>query len=409
MRNVSTLAFGTVISQGVVILGSFVLARIYSAEAFGLLALFSSLTTIFAVFSTGRYEYSIVLPKNNKDAIAIIHLIFWIGLFISFIFFIGILILRNFSLGKYTALFHSNIIFLFPLYIFFIAILSALQYWNQRKKAYKIISLINLLQAIANTLFCIILGFLMIKNGLIFGVIFGVLVSIIYILYINKEILRKSESGSLKKMAKQYWSYPRYMLVSDLSMAFSQQFIPIIFSSIFTSAVVGYYAMANRLLRLPAIVLTTSISDVFRNEAVERVRDNGNCSSLYKKTVSRLIVIALPIFTIIYLVSPFAIKLVLGEKWLMSGYFAQVLCILLFFEFISQPLNSLFYIFEMQKIYMRIQFLNSVLGVLVIYASYKFFEDAKIVLFCFALNSALFNLICLFFTYKLSKKVFEKK
>ena len=167
-------------------------------------------------------------------------------------------------------------------------------------------------------------------------------------------------------------------------MAFSQQFIPIIFSSIFTSAVVGYYAMANRLLRLPAIVLTTSISDVFRNEAVERVRDNGNCSSLYKKTVSRLIVIALPIFTIIYLVSPFAIKLVLGEKWLMSGYFAQVLCILLFFEFISQPLNSLFYIFEMQKIYMRIQFLNSVLGVLVIYASYKFFEDAKIVLFCFA-------------------------
>ena len=194
------------------------------------------------------------------------------------------------------------------------------------------------------------------------------------------------------------------MLLSDVAIAFSQQFVPIVFTSLFSSTIVGFYAMANRLLRLPSIVLTSSISDVFRNEAIERIWNHGNCTSLYFNTLKKLITIALPTFVIVYFVSPFAFSFFLGEHWKTSGIYAQILCIVLFFEFISYPLNSLFYIFEKQKIYMLIQVINSIASFALILLTHKLYHEVIFCIFAYCINSAIFNVILLFSTYQLSKK-----
>ena len=69
LKNVSTLAFGTLISQGLVVASSPLLTRIFSVEAFGILSVFTSITVFFAVVSTGRYELAIGLPEKDKDAL----------------------------------------------------------------------------------------------------------------------------------------------------------------------------------------------------------------------------------------------------------------------------------------------------------------------------------------------------
>jgi O-antigen/teichoic acid export membrane protein len=62
------LVSGTVFSQPLLLLATPVLSRCYAPEAFGLTALFLSLTDILGELSCMRYEFSIVLPKSDREA-----------------------------------------------------------------------------------------------------------------------------------------------------------------------------------------------------------------------------------------------------------------------------------------------------------------------------------------------------
>ena len=404
VKNVSTLAIGSVLSQVITVLGSFALARIYIAESFGLLSLFASLSSIFAVIATGRYEYAILLPEKDNDAKKIVHLIWAIAFCISFVFLLIILVLRHIQIGKFTEIVHSTIFLIFPLHVFFIAVFSSLQYWIQRRKDYKKISILALIQSIVNVFVSVGLGLIFVKFGLIIGAVSAIVITSGYILFIYKELFQFSNLNELLLIANKYISFPKFMLVSDVSISFSQQFVPILFTSLFSTSVVGLYYIANRLLRLPTIVLTSSISDVFRNEAIDRLREHGNCTSLYFQTLKKLVSIALPTFILIYFLSPFGFALVLGEEWKTSGFYAQILCIVLFFEFISLPMNSLFYIFEKQKIYMFIQVLNSITGFLFIILIFKLYNNVSFCILAYSINASIYNLILLYNTYKLSQK-----
>ena len=68
-KNSLLLIGGTAISQLIPIGISPLLTRIYTPKEFGVLALFVSIAKIISVFSTGRYEPAIVLPKKDKEAL----------------------------------------------------------------------------------------------------------------------------------------------------------------------------------------------------------------------------------------------------------------------------------------------------------------------------------------------------
>ena len=80
----------------------------------------------------------------------------------------------------------------------------------------------------------------------------------------------------------------------------------------------------------------------------------------------------------------------------MAGNFARILSVLLLIEFIATPLNCIFYITHRQKIFMRLQIINTIFGGLLIYLGYRIFNDSyySLVLFCF--NSIIFNLLFIY-------------
>ena len=75
-KNVVTLMTGTTIAQILPVALTPVLTRLFSPEEFGAFAFFASIISILLVFSSGRYEQAIVLPKEDKDAINILGLCF---------------------------------------------------------------------------------------------------------------------------------------------------------------------------------------------------------------------------------------------------------------------------------------------------------------------------------------------
>ena len=66
--DVLKLVSGTTIAQLIGILASPILTRLYAPEAFGALALFTSITSILGVIACLRYELAIMLPESDEDA-----------------------------------------------------------------------------------------------------------------------------------------------------------------------------------------------------------------------------------------------------------------------------------------------------------------------------------------------------
>ncbi len=101
IKNIATLMSGTVLAQLITFLSMLLITNFYTASDFGVYALFISVSSIFIVIATGRYELAIILPKHHGTAlnilvlIAFISLLFCSALFI-FVFFPEILI-KDFS------------------------------------------------------------------------------------------------------------------------------------------------------------------------------------------------------------------------------------------------------------------------------------------------------------------------
>lgn len=66
--DVLRLVSGTGLTQLIGVLAAPILTRLYAPEAFGVAALFASLTGIPGVLACMRYELSIVLPDNDREA-----------------------------------------------------------------------------------------------------------------------------------------------------------------------------------------------------------------------------------------------------------------------------------------------------------------------------------------------------
>ena len=227
IKNVSVLASGTIIGQIVVILASPILTRLYTVEAFGILSVFTSVCTILSLFSTGRFELAIVLPKLNENALKLIKLIFYIAIIVSFFYFIVIFISKEIlKVNDSISFLNYLTAYAAPLYIFFVALLSALTYWNQRKKAYKTITFANALQSISNTIISLTLGFLLINNnnGMIWGLVGGIFVTIGYLILKDKYFMKNLfRTKGIKEVAQEYKAFPKYMIFSDLSLNTNQQ------------------------------------------------------------------------------------------------------------------------------------------------------------------------------------------
>lgn len=405
--SVATLTSGTIISQFIVIISSPLLARLYSVEAFGIISIFSSLMVIFGVLTTGRYELSIGLPNDEKKAKNLMLLIASLGFLVSIIYLFLLFVFKEiFQYPANAALFKNNWIYLAPLYAFFIAIYSSLIYWNQRNKNYKKITISNGLQVVSTTICSIIFGFLgIIEAGMMISLVLGIIISSIYLLleFNREKFVYKFDS--IKSVAKEYISFPKYMILSDLSLSISQQYIPIIFAGLFSSTIVGYFALANRMIRLPNIILTSSITSVFRNDAIDAIRNNGNCQQLYLSTLKKLIFMSIPIFLLVFIFSPILFIFFFGQKWEIAGNFARILSIMLLFEFVATPLNSLFYINDKQKKLMKLQTVNTIIGMLMIYVGYKFFNNVYFSLMLFCFNAIIFSVIFILHTFKFSKLI----
>lgn len=405
--------FGSGISQLIPLVASLILGRLYTSEEYGVFTLFSSVVSFLTVASTLRYELAIMLPKKNTDAFHLLILASGISFVVSSIIFILTLI---FPIQISGFLSSDNIqpwLIFMGISVFFISNIQNLTIWLNRRKNYKNISANMISQSATSASINIANGFAgFTSGGLIPGSLGGQGVGFFLFLRLlikrDKRLFKHISWKRLKNNAVKYKEYPKYNFPHRLVDMISITGLPILIATLFSEAVLGSYGFMLRVLKAPLGILSASLGQVYYQQISEQVASNKSVISLFKKTVTRVTLIILPFFIVIFFWAPDIFAFVFSEKWRDAGIYAQYLTPWLFISSITSPVSQTPLTMGYVKVNMWAGVLNNLLLVGLFYLFANLYNDAAKVFRLLGYILPIFYLLLLYWYFHIIKK-YEKQ
>ena len=358
-KNVLTLLTGTTVSQALPILISPILTRFYSPEDFGLVALFLSIVSVFSIVASLQYENAILLPEQDEDAVNIVGLCLFLAIIMTFVSVIAVVFFN----GLLCELLGSNQIstwlYFVPIMVFLTGVYNVFNFYNLRKKKYKRLAIRQVASSSSTSVLKLALGFLgYIKSGLIMGTIIGQSISTLVLMALtlkeDKNKMLRINKETVKINAKRYQDFPKYTALHSLFDVFKNSSLFVLVTQFFSAFTLGLFSFAIGMLQKPMSIIGSSVNQVFFQEASFAYANNQDLWPITKKALLKLLVIAVPMFSIIILFGPWLFEFVFGEKWREAGVYAQLMSPWLMANFISSPISSIPSILNKQRNYMLI-------------------------------------------------------
>tara|TARA_R110002072_G_C7970608_1_gene534766 strand:- start:4117 stop:5385 length:1269 start_codon:yes stop_codon:yes gene_type:complete len=402
-RNVLTLITGTTIAQTIPIAASPILTRIYSPQDFGILAIFTSITVIFGSIANGRYELAIMLPEKDEEAINILALGFIINLILSLFLLIVVALFNTF----FTRLLNNEQISIWlyftPITVFFIGVFNLLNSASNRLKNYKGIASANIYKSVVIVIIQLTVGFF--KNG-VTGLISGQIISQFFgniklakFVLKDKKLISKINIKRVLIVAKKYKDFPKFSLLATLANSLSFSMLSILISSLFSVVTLGFYALVQRVLIIPSVLIGSSIGQVFYQEATEEKKETGSVVNAFKKTIKKLVIIAIPFFGVFFYIVEDLFVFVFGEEWQIAGEYAMIVTPLFFTRFIVSVFTLLPIIYHRTKIDLIFQIGIVLITMISLYISYILKIEFSLFLVYYTFVLIFYYLCYLFFLF----------
>mgnify|MGYP001020452109 CR=1 FL=1 len=354
-KNVITLMSGTVLAQGLVIICTPLLTRIYTPEDFGILTIFMAVTSVLSVASCGRYELGIVLPEEDGAAANLLVLSIAITLLTTALTILVIILIYWLPVSLIISIKKTCIswVWYIPVSLLVTGIYQALNYWATRKKKFGRLAVRQVTQSITMILVQIAIGMLFIADGekLIIGYITGqTAATVLMFMQTMKEdgnfVFKSYNYKIVKDVAYKYKKFPLYTVGASLLNALSPQ-LPVFFLSAVSLSATGYFGLATRIVGLPMSLIGSSVAQVFFADASEELNLRGNCTNIFRITVKRLFQIGV-IFSVLVFGLSFFMDTIFGSQWGGAGAVLVMLIPMFFIRFLSSPVSTIYYIKQRQ-------------------------------------------------------------
>lgn len=407
-RNVLILMTGTIIAQAIPLAVSPLLARLFSPEQFGLFALYFSISQIFAVFVTGRYESAIILPDEEDDAVNLLALSISITIAVTLI-----LVLLVFAARFVLAdILHKaglyKLILLMPLTVLSIGFYNTFNLWLNRTGKFSDISTGKILRSAFSSGFSIAFGLTVLKTGgLIVADTIGQFCAGVFVLGRSlKEGSAKILSfrkDRMKAMAIRYKHFPKFNVVSGLFEKGAGQMPVILLSGFFGQAVTGFFSLSQRIIAAPGSLIGVSVGDVFRRHASAEFSEKGNCHETFMKLFRILLLISVVPFVLLFAFSPAVFAFIFGEEWRIAGEYTRIMTVMYFLSFVVSPLSNMFIIAEKQNIDLVIQIFLFAFVTISFIAGHSIFGDPASAILLFSITYSVKYCIEFWLSYRFSK------
>jgi lipopolysaccharide exporter len=348
-RGIFTLAVGQGGATLLTVLLSPVLTRLYTPEAFGPVTLLTSLTSLLAVFGTWSYYRGIPLTQHTRARQSLVALCF---VLIAAMTALIAIILAFF--GESLAIIYgqpelaSYLVFV-PLLFLASALGQVITVALTSQRKHRTVAARTMLDRGGTTLSQVALGATVAPNspvGLVVGSLIG---SALGALWGLRSVLVGTYFGSkyvvrtapLFAVAKRFRQLPRVYLWSRFISTAGLSAPTVIMGMYFPLEVLGLYAVAHRILKLPSSLFTNSSGQVYYVEAAALAKQGKSCADISLELLRLLAnLTAPPVVFLLLFGAPF-FGLAFGERWTEAGVYAQILAPWVLVTIIGSPFMSL--------------------------------------------------------------------
>jgi O-antigen/teichoic acid export membrane protein len=351
-RNSVKLFLGHAGGQVLIFLTGPILSRLYSPDEFGNYAFMSSLASMISLFSTGSYEFAIITVKKESEAQALSFLSIILSFTTSTITAI-ILLLLFLKSGAWQQNMTGTGWGLIPVFVFIQGLYNTLNYLLNRKQKYGTMSVSRSLRAAAMIPVQLLMGIRQISSGLFLGMVSGHLIGMLYQLIqgLKKKFfnLKMPSIIILKDTARKHYKFPLFFMPEQLVNNFSVQIPVYLLKFFFTHASVGLFALPQRFLSIPIVLIGNSLGHIYFRDAALKCTSQSQLGSTTIKIFQFLFRLGVVPFSILTIFGDVIIPFFFGEEWQQAGIYVMLLSPWLFFVLIGSPLSNIFTVKGLQR------------------------------------------------------------
>lgn len=401
VRNVSTVATGLFAAQILSLAFSPFLTRIYSPEAFGLLAAFVAVKTIVDPATTLGYSTAIVLPTNDQEATAVARLSVFCAFCLTPILFVFIWWFQAPLAELLNFKEHSRLLYLIPLSTFLAALLSVAEQMAIRESLFKARAFSKVFSALLQNSGKLLLGFF-VPNGLALISMTIAGVGMNYKVLLTRvprqggfQVREWFGTKDIWTTAKKHCDFPFYRMPQSVINAMALGLPVLLLSALFGAATAGQYSLTSLVLGAPVLLLGKSVLDVFYPKITREIaRDRRKAAYLLQKATKVSALMTLVIFGPIALLSPWLFPVLFGEQWAQAGLLAQWVSLWMAGVVVSRPAVATYPALGLQKHLLALEVFGIALRTLALYVGAIAFTSPLLAVALFALASTM-NLIIL--------------
>jgi len=356
---------GSILGQAVALLSAPIIARLFAPEAFGIGAIYGTICAVVGLAACLRYDNAVLLPKDPADGAAVLVVAVTASLLVSSL----CALLAGFAAEPLlNALGAEELLpwaWILPIGILLTSLNAPLSLYFQRSERFATVSGVRVVASIGGVLATIGVGWMGYQDGIhLVAARTSSLLLLLPLIFLVWIAVRPSTVAwvrpGLARIRKVAWRYREFPLVNTWAALLSTtalQSPPLVLAALFSPAVVGLYAMADRLIGLPIQFLSSSVAQVFfQRAAAEHARGDLEAFAATVRQVSLKLtaVGVLPVLGIA-LLGPPAVTLVFGERWADAGIYAALIAPVTFGMFVASPMTVLMSVLEMHRFNVAIQ------------------------------------------------------
>jgi len=377
-QRVAVVFSGAALSQAVPIVGSLLIARLYTPDEFGVFAAWYGVSVVLNLFLTARLDAAFGLAADGAERGRLVAATILVVLGMG-----GVLGLLTWLIAGLwpTGLFGvpaALTVWLAPMCL--CAALSVVwQAWAANNGQIRALNTIRLIQAVAVTGLQITVAWISASAlSLAMAQIAGTAVAVgvaARLLPVGEYLPRTGRELRARAIDvwRKYWRFPLLAMPSDMINASAAQLPVIVLGARYGGEVAGCFALATRTLGAPLAVLGAAVRDVFIRDAGLEMRAHGHCRQVYRRTFRILALLSLCLVLVTLPLAEPAFVLVFGEPWRLAGVIAVWLVPLFALRFIASPLSYTFFLAQKQKVDLMWQsvLLGLVVAILYGFDSYR--------------------------------------
>lgn len=358
LRGALTIAIGTGAGQLIVVASSPILTRLYDPSDFGIYAVATAIISVLISVVCLRYEVAIPLPESDAVAADVLALCLLATLAVTAATAALLAIAGSALLALAGAAPLSPYSVLLALGVFGGGVVATFTGWAVRTKSYSEIAANKVTQGGTLVAAQVGLGILGVGAfGLLVGVVAGSIAGASRLAWVAwrghaAAFGRVSRTGVLSA-ATRYRRFPILSGPSALLNTFGLELPVLLVVAFFGAATGGQYALAQRAIGLPAILVGSAIAQVYFAEGARRARQRPEeLRGLFWRTSRSLALTALGPFTFVALSAPLLFGLVFGDNWREAGVYVAILAPMSYLQFVTNPTGATLDILERQDLHL---------------------------------------------------------